>query len=344
MSKVRIGLVGVGSMGQAAHLRNYVLVPDAEVVAIAELRPKLGQSVAARYGIPKVYANHTELLKNEALDGCVAIQPFCEHVRLVPELLEKKVPVITEKPLAESVESGEKLFAAVRKSGVPYYLAYHKRSDPATSFVKQQMDEWTSSNALGKLRYLRVAMPPGDWIAEGFSQNVRTEEKYSGHYGEGPYVGFVNYYIHQVNLIRFLVGDYHVISADPKGLTFTALSDSGVTIVLEMSTYRTTIDWQESALVCFEKGWIKLDLPAPVAINRPGRVQIYEDLGKGSTPRLIEPTLPWLHAMRCQAVNFVKAIKGEKTPLATAEDGWKDLQTAAEYLKLLGESQQKFGK
>lgn len=35
--KVRIGFVGVGGMGQAAHLRQYVQMPECEVVALAEV-------------------------------------------------------------------------------------------------------------------------------------------------------------------------------------------------------------------------------------------------------------------------------------------------------------------
>jgi predicted dehydrogenase len=53
-TKVRIGFVGVGNMGQAAHLRNYVMVPECEVVALAEVQPDVAQRVAARWGIKKV--------------------------------------------------------------------------------------------------------------------------------------------------------------------------------------------------------------------------------------------------------------------------------------------------
>lgn len=45
-------------MGQCAHLKNYVTVPDCEVVAIAELRSKMAQKVAAKYGVPHVYRDH----------------------------------------------------------------------------------------------------------------------------------------------------------------------------------------------------------------------------------------------------------------------------------------------
>ncbi len=135
-SRVRIGFVGVGSMGQCAHLKNYAALPDCEVVAIAEVREALGQQVAARYGVPRVYPSHAEMLAAETLDGIVATQPFDRHGVLIPELLAAKTPVFTEKPLAASVPVGERLVSAVAESGTWWMLGYHKRSDPATTAAR----------------------------------------------------------------------------------------------------------------------------------------------------------------------------------------------------------------
>ena len=107
--KVRIGFVGVGAMGQSAHLRNYVTVPDCEVVAIAELRPKLRESVALKYSIGKTYETAAQMLESEKLDGVVASQPFTHHGSIVPPLYAAGVPIFTEKPIAASVATGEKI-------------------------------------------------------------------------------------------------------------------------------------------------------------------------------------------------------------------------------------------
>lgn len=40
------------------------------------------------------------------------------------------------------------------------------------------------------------------------------------------------------------------------------------------------------------------------------------------------------HAMRQQAINFLKALRGEESPMCEAEESWKDLQTADQYVKL----------
>ena len=347
---VRIGFVGVGGMGQMAHLRNYVCVPGCEVVAIAELRPKLREAVAARYGIGKTYESAAQMLESEKLDGIVAAQPFTHHGSIVPPLYAAGVPVFTEKPLAASVGTGEKILSALAASKSWHMLGYHKRSDPATMYAKAEIERLKSTGELGALKYVRIVMPAGDWTASGFRGLVTTDDPVPRIAPDEPmdgddpyggfrdaYIGFVNYYIHQVNLLRHLLGEpYKVTYADPSGVVLAAQSESGVPGVIEMSPYRTTIDWQESALVAFEKGWIKIELPAPVTVNRPGRVEIYRDPGSGATPKLVSPTLPWDHAMYQQAVNFVRAIKGEIPPMCTAQEAILDLKNAREYMDMKG--------
>ncbi len=346
--KVKIGFVGAGSMGQCAHLKNYVTLGDrCEVVAIAELVATQGEAVAARYGIPRVYPSHAEMLEEEALDGIVASQPFNRHGILLPEILKAGVPVFTEKPLAVSLEVGETIAAAARQSGSWHMVGYHKRSDPATMRARTEIDRLVATGELGRMTYVRLLMPAGDWVAGGFNDLIRVEgprpemeidppasdmsaEVY------GRYTGFVNYYIHQVNLLRHLLGEpYEVTYADPSGVLLAGQSKGGVACAIEMSPYRTSIDWQESALVCFEQGYIKIELPAPLASNRPGKLTIFRDPGAESRPETVVPQLPWIHAMRQQAMNFVAAIRGEIAPLTETEEALEDLRVARQYIRLL---------
>ena len=345
--QVRIGFVGVGGMGQCAHLKNYAALSDCRVVALAEIRQDLGRAVAARYGIPHVYTSPAEMFANEQLDGIVAAQPFNRHGIMVPEILKAGVPVFTEKPLAASLQVGERVAEAVAASGTWHMVGYHKRSDPATVLARSTIAELKESGELGKMTYVRILMPAGDWIASGFNELIRSDEAGPGlDYDPEPpdmspeiyrkYIEFVNYYIHQVNLMRYLLGEpYSVTYADPSGVLLAGQSDSGVACTIEMTPYATTIDWQESALVCFERGYLRIDLPAPLASNRPGRLEIFRDPGNGVTPETIIPQLPWIHAMRQQAQNFINAIRGEADPPCNAAEALEDLRVAREYIRLL---------
>ena len=344
--KVRIGFIGAGNMGQCAHLKNYAALDECEVVALAELRPDLAQRVAAKYGVPNIYKDHQALLEAEDLDALVASQPFTRHGVLLPELLRTGKPVFSEKPVAASIEVGERIVAAEQEAGAFLMLGYHKRSDPATMYAKAEIDRLKASGELGPMRYVRVLMPAGDWIAGGFYDLLGSTEPMPELEWDPPasdmdeealkeHNSFVNYYIHQVNLMRHLLGEsYHVTYVAPSGVVLAVESASGVAGVIEMSPYTTTVDWQEQALVCFEHGYVKIDLPAPVASNRPGRVEILRDPGGGATPETIVPQLPWVHAMRQQAINFIHAVRGDAKPLCTAAEALEDLKNAREYLTL----------
>ena len=212
------------------------------------------------------------------------------------------------------------------------------------------MDEWIASGELGPLRYVRILMPEGDWMASGFSRLIESDDALQP-LDEDPrpadmdaethekFWMFVNYYIHQVNLMRHLFGEsYDVEYVDRSGVLMVVRSKSGVTGSLEMTPFKTTVDWHERALIAFEHGRIELELPAPLAYNRPGRVTVHRDPGDGATPESVTPELPWVHAMKQQAIHFLKYVQGEKTPLCEAEEALDDLRIAHDYIRRLCDS------
>ena len=71
-----------------------------------------------------------------------------------------------------------------------------------------------------------------------------------------------------------------------------------------------------------------------MAFNRPGRVEILKDPGKGAVPQTVIPQMPWDHAMRRQAANFIAAIRGDRKPPCDAFEALEDLKVARQYLKL----------
>ncbi len=58
------------------------------------------------------------------------------------------------------------------------------------------------------------------------------------------------------------------------------------------------------------------------------------DPGDGVVPQVIVPHLPWVHAMRQQAINFVRALKGEVRPMCDSAEALEDLNVAREYVRL----------
>ncbi len=341
---LRIGFVGAGSMGQAAHLRNYALLPDCNIVALAEPRRETARQVARRYGIPRVYPDHRALLDHETVDGLVVVQPFQHHAAILPEIYGRTPCLFTEKPLARSVEAAERLVARARETGTVHMVGYHKRCDPAAQFTKQTLDQWRAEGSHGRLTYLRILMPPGDWIAAGFRSLIDAGDPRPPMRLEPPPAGLpagaadeyetlVNYYVHQVNFLRFLLGEpLEVAWAEPTGVVMGLQSASGIPAVIEMAPYQTTRAWDERILVAFQHGTIRLHLPAPLAVNRCGQVEIYTDRPGTPPPKTIIPTLPWEDAMSRQAAAFLQVCRGTAQPPCNAAEAVDDLRLLKEYL------------
>ncbi|MGB9642663.1 MAG: Gfo/Idh/MocA family protein [Candidatus Ratteibacteria bacterium] len=201
--RVKIVFVGVGAMGQCAHLKHYALIPDCEIVAICEKKNLLASNVASKYGIEKVYHDFSEMLEREKFDAIVSSQPFTRHLVMLRELLKAKKPVFIEKPLAGSVEAGEKIVEQIKKAGTWVMVVYHKRNDPAVIYAKEKIECFKQTGEIGKMTYIRMTMPPGDWVAGGFHDLIKTEEALSLDFDPIPenmdkgtfnlYLEFVNY-------------------------------------------------------------------------------------------------------------------------------------------------------
>jgi predicted dehydrogenase len=345
MAKTKIGFLGCGYMGQNAHLSNYVELDSCEVVAICDDKRKQAELVAARYGIPKVYATEKELLSDPEIQGVVAAQYFEYHTNTVPRVLEAGKHILTEKPLCVYPQNGAKLADIAAKTGKIHMVANHKRSDPASEYALEQVRKWKQSGEVGKLKYLRVTMPPGDWVA-GADKIINTDEKKNEGIRETrpagvsdefhkALVSFVNYYIHQVNLMHFFFGeDFKLTYTEKSGVLLVGESVSGIPGILEMSPYTTNQEWHEAVLACFEKGFVKVELPPPLINQRAGKVTVYKNTSEGES--YITPVLPYISAMRNQAANFIRAINGEKRAPCTSADAVKDLQIAWDYIKAMG--------
>jgi predicted dehydrogenase len=345
--KLRIGFVGCGYMGQKAHMDNYVTIPECEIVALAEGRAQTAEIVARKYNIPQVYSDHREMLEKADIDAVVAIMYYGLHRSVVPDILKTGKPCLTEKPICVGAENAQFMVDTAAASGSLYYIGYMKRSTPAARMAVDKIREWKASGQAGGMKYIRASMPPGDWIMsiEGPVGAGDAPPPYEGVTNEpmpawmpegiaNIYNAFVNYYIHQVNMIRYLLGeDFHVTWADPSGAVLGAMSDSGVPIILEMQGYGLRDAWEETYRVVFDNGKIDLSIPSPMQRQNGGALEVL--FTGGQTQVYERPVVPPHWAFLEEARHFVACVQGKDTPRAPMGDAVKDLQVAEEYARLL---------
>jgi predicted dehydrogenase len=150
-TRMRVGLIGAGLVGQAAHA--YFLWDDRErfeLVALADPSPAVRADVGDRYGISERHAGLDDLL-GLGLDAIVVAVPDAFHADIACRGLEAGLHVLCEKPLALSLEECDRIAAARDASGRVLQVGTMKRFDPAYLRMLELLPERAED-----VRYLSV--------------------------------------------------------------------------------------------------------------------------------------------------------------------------------------------
>jgi predicted dehydrogenase len=97
--KLRSAIIGAGYVASRHHLPAYKRLKHIEIVAVCDRDYKRASRLAKRFGIPRVYENHSELLQKEDVDFVDVCTPVFTHMQICSEALDQSVNVLVEKPL-----------------------------------------------------------------------------------------------------------------------------------------------------------------------------------------------------------------------------------------------------
>ena len=169
-------MIGAGFIGQLAHLSNFALLKNVRLTALAEMRPNLRKQVSERYGIARSYATHREMLRDPEVEAVVIVTPRAYTGPIALECLQAGKHVLTEKPMAGTVEAGTRLVDAARAKKVNYAIGYMKRYDEGVQKAKELLDDALSTGRLGPVLFARAHCFMGNSYCNSYG-HVVTDEK-----------------------------------------------------------------------------------------------------------------------------------------------------------------------
>ena len=133
MDVVKVAVVGVGTWGQN-HARVYHELPQADLVAVADVDQDRAQEVAARFDTRAVADYHDLLTQIDAVSIAV---PTALHHQVAAEFLGAGVPILLEKPMTRTLEEADDLVALAGKRGVLFQVGHIERFNPVIRAVEE---------------------------------------------------------------------------------------------------------------------------------------------------------------------------------------------------------------
>jgi len=140
MSKLRVGVLGVGEMGlrHAENIRHRV--SNAQLVGVADVALDRARRVAADLEIENAYGSLEEMLDSAKPDAVVVATPDTFHAAAVKVVAAAGKAILCEKPLALTLSDAHDLLEAVSKAGVSLQVGFMRRYDPAYSAAMKRIE------------------------------------------------------------------------------------------------------------------------------------------------------------------------------------------------------------
>ena len=332
---VRVAVVGAGFMGQLVHIPNFLKLENCEIIALCEMREKLGKAVASKYHIPRYYRSHEELVDIKDVDACAVAVADDLHAPIAMDLLKSGKHVFIEKPIATNLEDAEEMVHDAEKARVKLMIGYMKRYDPGCELAKEIMDNLVIEKTLGRITYARIHCYGGDWIC-GFDKSisrVSTDEPSPQVKARPPrwlrldeykrFLSFNDVFCHDVNLMRWFLGE-------PETVLYSAFNNNIHNSIIAYKDFNVGFEtgsisahfWDEEAKIYFERGWVKIRTPPPLLRNVPATVEVYEGGEKRMYKRQVGP---WGWGFQREAEHFIESIAHEREPLTSGKDSVKDI-------------------
>ncbi|NWF70344.1 MAG: Gfo/Idh/MocA family oxidoreductase [Chloroflexi bacterium] len=314
--KLRAVLVGCGTISEV-WLKASAEIGGLEVVGFVDLNAENARQRAAEFGAKNglVSTDLEAALRQTRPDIVFDCTLPSARAQVVQTALAHGCHVLTEKPMADSLETARQLVAAARQAGKLYAVMQNRRYDPNMRRVKAFLD----SGRMGALTTLN-----SDYYMGVHFESFRRQQ---------AHILLLDMAIHTFDAARFLIGA-NAVSAycyewNPAGSWYER--DASALAIFEMSngvvyTYRGSwcaeglaTTWESAWHAVGQRGSLKWDgaenIQAQVVARTDSMLSSFDDVPlAGETPRPFG--MGHLENLR----EFIDCVRNGGQPLTRADD------------------------
>lgn len=195
-ARMPVALFGAGAIGRM-HTERLLRHPAVMLAAIADPTPA-AREYAQELGVPW-FERHQDLLAEVSVGAAIVATPNATHAEVGVDCLRARVPVLVEKPIADTVAEALRLCEAAAAAGVPLLVGHQRRHNP----VLQRARELIRDGAVGRPVCANV-------MATWLKSDAYFELAWRRRQGGGPVL--INL-IHDIDITRFLLGEVESVQA-----------------------------------------------------------------------------------------------------------------------------------
>ena len=292
---MRVGVIGAGVMGRH-HARVYREL-GADLVGVADIDIKRAEEIADEYQTT-AFKEYSQLLE-QGLDAVSIAVPSKLHGAVAVHVAEYGVNMLVEKPIADTVESGEKIIDATRKASIVLMVGHIERFNPAVQKLVQIIRE----GVLGDLVVLS-SRRVGPFVTRvkdiGITMDVAS---------------------HDIDIARYLTSKEPV---DVLAKSSKVKNEKGDCAIMILDFGRVT--------AAIEVNWFTPHKVRSLVVTGTEGIAYADYIEQSVTvfnsSRKMEPKIEKGEPLFIELKHFLECVEQGKEPLISGEDGLKTLEIA----------------
>jgi UDP-N-acetyl-2-amino-2-deoxyglucuronate dehydrogenase len=221
--RLRFGIIGCGVIGPT-HAEALTTVPEAHLVAVADVVPERAAQLAAKHGATP-YSDARQMLEREQLDVVDVCTPSGMHGEHACLVMRSGRHVIVEKPMEITRSALDEMLRVQRESGVKLAVISQHRFDAAT----QEVQRLSAAGSFGRL-VLGTAQIP--WWR---SQKYYDSGAWRGTWALDGGGVLMNQSIHSIDVLQWLMGRVTHVTAYTRTLAHQMETEDVAVAVLRFA-------------------------------------------------------------------------------------------------------------
>ncbi|MFO8109114.1 MAG: Gfo/Idh/MocA family oxidoreductase [Thermoplasmata archaeon] len=302
---MKIGVVGVGSMGQN-HAR--VLDQIGYLAGVMDSKKTAAKAAGEKHNVP--WFTDLKGFLETGMDGVTVATPARTHVDVCEEMIKEGIPVLVEKPIALSLPKAESLVKLAEEQNVVLAAGMIERHNPVVSSAKKLLQDGNVGDVI-TISSKRVSSFPTRVADMGVIHDLA---------------------IHDVDVMRYLIGE-----EPEKVFALGGPANQGkyedhanmmlhfpgdITGVLEVN-WLTPHKVRKLSLTC-SNDFIEIDYIAQSLVLTSSRLMEYDTSNLFDIPlehNIRKYTVKRQEPLMKEMEDFVGAVKKKHPPLVTGKDG-----------------------
>jgi predicted dehydrogenase len=341
--RLRVGVIGVGVIGQVMHLHFLRELKDRfEIAAICDLSIDSARGCADEYGVEAVFTDWREMLRGP-LDA-VLVLTSGSHAPIAVEAARSGLHVFVEKPMCFSTAEATEMVAAANSAGVTLMVGYPKRYDPAFLRFREEVSRMEAPKLLRVTTTESPFLPYIDHyalVAPGsVSDAVLAPLREESHRRLVAAIGtddafLVEQYqavlldtlVHEINTVRGVLGE-------PARLDYVNMRQGSLAVILNYGSTSAAIHWVDvpgmtrysmEFMMLGSSQRATLTFPSPYLRNAPTMLELESGTANDVASWRRDDVISYESGFKEELVAFYDAVTGAAPVATDGADSGRDI-------------------